>query len=119
MAQSTYVVLIKVNGQLLEGRSVKIKWGTPVREAQMAAGVMGRHYTVKPESSQISVTIVHRDAGPTIEEMAAWENVTLLCECDSGPKYQVDGAFVSNSIELGDEGAGITLEFTGPPAVQI
>ena len=117
MAQATYTVIVKVNGNTLEGRSVKIKWGTPTREPQLSAGVMGRHYTVKPENSQVSVTILHRD-GFDLDEMATWENVTLVCSCDSGPTYQIDGAYVSNSIELGDEGAGVTLEFSGPPAVQ-
>lgn len=45
--------------------------------------------------------------------------MTLVCECDSGPTYQIDGAYVSNSIELSDEGGGINVEFSGPPAVQI
>ena len=115
MAQVTYTVLVKVNGSTLEGRSVKIKWGTPTREPQLSAGVMGRHYTVKPENSQVTVTILHRD-GFDIDEIRGWQNVTLVCECDSGPLYQIDGEYVSNSIELGDEGAGISIEFTGPPA---
>jgi hypothetical protein len=119
MAQATYTILVKVNGQTLEGKGVKIKWGLPTREAQLAAGVMGRHYTVKPESSMVTVTLLHRDGSPTIDEIAGWQDVTLVCECDSGPTYQIDGAYVSNSIELGDEGGGISVEFTGPPAVQI
>lgn len=118
MAQATYTVLVKVNGETLEGRSVKIKWGTPTREPQMANGVMGRHFTVKPESSMVTVTILHRD-GFDLDKVAAWENVTLVCECDSGPTYQIDGAYVSNSPELSDEGGGINVEFSGPPAVQI
>lgn len=118
MAQATYTVIVKVDGSTLEGRSVKVKFGTPTREPQMAAGVMGRHFTEKPENSQISVTILHRD-GFDLDTMAAWRNVTLVCTCDSGPSYQVDGAYVSNSIELGDEGAGVTLDFAGPPAVAL
>lgn len=118
MAQATWTVLVKVNGNTLEGRSVKVKWGTPTREPQLAAGVMGRHYTVKPENSQVTVTILHRD-GFDLDEVATWENVTLVCECDSGPTYQIDGAYVSNSIELSDEGGGISVEFSGPPATQV
>lgn len=118
MAKATYTVIVKVDGSTLEGRSVKVKFGTPTREPQMAAGLMGRHFTEKPEASQISVTILHRD-GFDLDTMAGWSNVTLVCTCDSGPSYQVDGAYVSNSIELGDEGAGVTLEFSGPPAVAL
>lgn len=118
MASSTWTVLVKVNGNTLEGRSVKVKFGTPTREPQLSAGVMGRHYTTKPESSMVTVTILHRD-GFDLDEVATWENVTLVLECDSGPTYQIDGAYVSNSIELSDEGNGITVEFTGPPAQAI
>ena len=66
MAQATYTVLVKVNGNTLEGRSVKVKWGTPTREPQMAAGVMGRHFTVKPENSQVTVTILPKVSGQIV-----------------------------------------------------
>lgn len=118
MAQATYTILIKVNGSTLEARSVKVKFGTPTREPQLAAGVMGRHFTVKPEASMVSCTLLHRN-GLSIEEINSWVGVTLVCESDSGPVYQIDGAYVSNAFELGDEGAGISIEFAGPPAVQI
>lgn len=114
MAQGTGTVIIKVNGKMLEGRAVKFKWGGFSRELQMSAGVY-RHYISKPEASQVTVTIMHMD-GFDLDEIRNWENVTLVCECDNGPTYQIDGACVTNSPELGDEGAGVTLEFGGPPA---
>lgn len=118
MAQATYTILIKVNGSTLEAKSVKVKFGKPSREPQLAAGIMGRHYTVKPEASMVSCTILHRD-GLSVDEVAGWEGVTLVCETDAGPTYQIDGAYVSNSPELSDEGGGISVEFAGPPAVEI
>ena len=118
MAQATYTILIKVNGSTLEARSVKFKPGTPTREPQLAAGIMGRHFTVKPEASMVSCTILHRQ-GFSIAEINSWVGVTLVCECDSGPSYQIDGAYVSNAFELGDEGAGANVEFAGPPAIEL
>lgn len=118
MAQATYTIIIIVNGKTLEGKSVKWKWGTPSREPQMAAGVAGRHYTEKPEPSAVSVTVLHLgDFDP--DEVGGWVNVTLVGQCDNGPRYQVDGAYVTNPIELGDEGAGVSIEFAGPPATKV
>ena len=118
MAQATYTILIKVNGVTLEARSVKVSLGKPSREPQLAAGVMGRHYTVKPEPSKVSCIVLHRD-GTSIDEIGGWSDVTLVLECDSGLSYQIDGAYTSNSPELSDEGGGVSVEFSGPPAIQI
>ena len=115
MALVTGTILVKVNGNTLEGRSVKIKFGGYTKEAQTSAGVAGRHYFRKPEPSMVSVTVAHYGYF-SLEEINAWDNVTLVVETDSGQTFQIDGAYVSNSIELGDEGAGISIEFTGPPA---
>lgn len=118
MAQATWTILIKVGGSTLEARGVKVKFGTPTREPQLAAGIMGRHFTVKPEASMVSCTILHRN-GLSIDEINGWVGVTLVCECDSGPTYQIDGCYVANSFELSDEGGGVSVEFAGPPAIQI
>lgn len=118
MSQSTWTIILKVNGETLEARSVKVKLGTPTREPVLAAGVMGRHYTVKPENSQITCIVVHRD-GFDLDKWATTENVSVVCISDAGPTYQISGAFVSNSLEISDEGGGVTLELIGPPAVAV
>jgi hypothetical protein len=118
MAQATWTIILKVNSDTLEARSVKVKLGTPTREPQLAAGVMGRHFTVKPEASMVTCTVLHRD-GWDLDKWATTENVSLVCISDAGPTYQIDGAYVSNSLEIADEGGGIQLEFTGPPATAV
>ena len=119
MSQATYTIIIKVNGQTLQGTSTEITFGGFSREFKTAAGVAGRHFVRKPEMGIATVNILHTPDGPTIEEMRNWENVTLVAECDNGIVYQSDGAAVTNVIKLGDEGKGIDLEFGGPPFSEV
>lgn len=119
MSQATYTIIVKVNGQTLQGTSTKIVFGGHSREFKTAAGVAGRHFTKKPEMATLTVNVLHLPDGPTVDEMRNWENVTLVAECDNELVYQSDGAAVTNVIELGDEGKGIDLEFGGPPFTQV
>lgn len=119
MSQATYTIVCKVNGETLQGTSVKVKFGGFRREDKTAAGIAGRDYVEIPEASMVTVTILHTEDTPPIDVMRNWKNVTLVLECDNGKTYQCDGAKVSNAFELGDEGGGITLEFTGPPITEV
>lgn len=120
MSVSTGTIYVKVNAELFEFKpGVKVKLGLPTREPQVAAGVAGRHFIVKPEPSMVSGTLLHRAESPDLDAMASWENVSILVETDSGVFFAIDGAYVSNSPELSDEGGGVNIEFTGPSARQI
>lgn len=119
MAQATFTIVIKINGQTLQGTTTKFKPGGVSRELKTAAGVAGRNHVEKPEPSMCSVTILHTPDGPKLDEIRNWTNVTLVAECDNGITWQVDGAMVTNPFELSDEGGGIALEFGGPPAVEV
>lgn len=114
MSQATYTIIIKVNGQTLQGTSTDITFGGFSREFKTAAGVAGRHHVRKPEAGMLTVNILHTEDTPSIDEMRNWENVTLVAECDNGLVYQSDGAAVTNVLKLSDEGKGIDLEFGGP-----
>lgn len=119
MSQATYTIIVKVNGQTLQGTSTDVTFGGVSREFKTAAGRAGVHYTEKPEMALLTVNVLHIPDGPTIEDMRNWRNVTLVAECDNDITYQSDGAAVTNVIKLGDEGKGIDLEFGGPPFIQV
>lgn len=119
MSVATYTIIVKINGQTLQGTSVSFTPGGFTRESKTAAGQAGRHFVRIPQQSMCSVTILHTADGPSLEEMRNWENVTLVAECDSSVNYQIDNAFVVNAFEISDEGGGIQLDFEGPPANEL
>lgn len=119
MAVATYTIIVKINGQTLQGTSVSFTPGGFTRESKTAAGKAGRHFVRIPQQSMCSVTILDLPDGPSLDEMRNWENVTLVAECDNGKAYQIDNAFVVNAFEISDEGGGIQLDFEGPEATEL
>lgn len=118
MSQKTGVILLKVDGFVLEAMpGVKANMGNPERSSVIANnGVVGFFET--PKESMVSCTIPH-DAKTDFDKITNWTNVTIVINPDAGPSYQIDGAFLSNSLELTDAGGGVALEFKGPRAKKL
>lgn len=115
MSKKTGIVIIKVDGFVLEAAlGVKYNFGNPERAEVFGNGKVSGFYET-PKPSMVSCTIQH-DALFDIKKITSWDNVTLVVRPDAGPSYQIDGAFLSNTLELSDQGGGIPLEFKGPPA---
>jgi hypothetical protein len=114
MSQKTYSIIIKVNGDTLEALpGAQITFGGFTREPLMVNGKAGRHHIKKPVHGSCSFKLAH---GPEvdIDAIRAWEEVTLVAECDSGVTYQMAGAYTTNALELADGDGGLSVEMAGP-----
>lgn len=118
MSQHTGIILIKVNGKVLQGLpGVKSNLGGMTRTSVIANnGVAGFYET--PVESMVQVTLPH-DANTNMEEIQGWKNVTIVINPDAGNSYQINNAFQSNAIELSDQGGGFAVEFKGPKAKKL
>lgn len=118
MSQKTGTVIIKVDGLALDMMpGVKFTLGNSERTTVMANGRVTGFFEA-PKESMVSGTISH-DALTDLAKITGWANVTLVIKPDAGPSYQIDGAFLSNTLELSDAGGGIPLEFKGPTAKKL
>ncbi len=118
MAQKTGVILIKVNGTVLQAiPGVKVNMGGMERTEVIANGdVVGFYET--PKASMVTCTIPH-GADTNLAEIQGWKDVTIVVNPDVGASYQINGAFQSNVIELTDQGGGFAVEFKGPRAKKL
>ena len=118
MSQKTGTIIIKVDGFALESLpGVKFNLGNPERTSVLANGRVAGFFEA-PKESMVSCTISH-DALTDLEKITSWDNVTIVINPDAGSSYQIDKAFLSNSLELSDAGGGIPLEFKGPAAKKL
>lgn len=118
MAQKTGVILIKVDGQVLEAMpGVKLQMGGPERTEIIANGDVAGFYST-PKASLVQCTLPH-GADTDLKKIQNWTNVTLVINPDVGASYQINNAFQSNVIELSDQGGGFAVEFKGPAAKKL
>lgn len=119
MAQKTYTIVIKVNGENVDSLpGAQITFGGATREPIMVNGKPGRDFIVKPEPGKCSFKIAH-GSDTDIEKVRSWVEVTLVANCDSGPSYQMAGAYVTNALEIADGDGALQVEMAGPPWEQL
>lgn len=118
MSQKAGTVLVKVDGFVLEMMpGVKFNLGNPERTEVLANGTMSGFFEV-PKFSMVSGTVPY-DAKTDLEKITNWKNVTIVINPDAGGSWQIDGAFLANSLEISDGGGGVPLEFKGPAAKKL
>lgn len=118
MSKKTGVILIKVDGQVLQAMpGVKVNMGGPERTAVIANNDVAGFYET-PKESMVQCTLPH-DANTDLEKIQNWDDVTIVINPDAGPSYQINHAFQSNVIELSDQGGGFAVEFKGPRATKL
>lgn len=118
MSQKAGTVLVKVDGFVLEMMpGVKFNLGNPERTEVIANGDVSGYF-VAPKPSMVSGTVPY-DAKTDLEKIKNWDNVTIVVNPDAGGSYQIDKAFLSNSLEISDGGGGVPLEFKGPAAKKL
>ncbi|SPD73817.1 conserved hypothetical protein [uncultured Desulfobacterium sp.] len=110
---------IKVDGMMLETLpGAKIDIGGVERTTVVgAARVAGFYETPKPSKVECEIS-VGKDT--KLEEYGAMDSVTINFECDTGQQYVVQGAWLTNTLELtASEGGKVPLTFEGPPADEL
>lgn len=118
MSQKTGVILIKVNGKVLQAQAgVKVNMGGVERTPVIANNEVAGFYET-PKESMVQATLPH-DADTNLEEIQGWKDVTIVINPDAGASYQINKAFQSNVIELSDQGGGFAVEFKGPRAKKL
>lgn len=119
MALKTFVIVIKVNGKTVESLpGAKLMFGGYDRKPLTVNGRAGEHFTEEPQPGGCSFKIAH-SADTDVDEVRNWKGVTLQAYCDSGPVYQMAGAYTSKPVELSDGDGGMTVEMAGPPWEEI
>jgi hypothetical protein len=110
---------IKVNGALLESMpGAKLVLGgfkrTPVVGANKVLG-----FSEEPVPGTVECELaVSKESKP--EEWAAWSDVSVTFECDTGQVYIVRGAFLEEPPELtAEEGGKVPVKLTGQRAERV
>jgi hypothetical protein len=118
MGKKAGVILIKVNGKVLEAMpGVKVQMGGMERTEVIANdGVAGFYET--PKGSMVQCTVPY-GADTNLEELQAITNATIVINPDVGASAQINNAWQSNVVELSDQGGGFALEFKGPKAKRL
>lgn len=114
MSQVTGIVTIK-----LDGREVQSKEGAKLNTGgfQRTSVVVGKkvHYSEKVMPASIECTLAHM-ATTSVTWLNGITNATAIFETDTGKKYTINGAFVSEPCSLTGGEGDLTLKLEGPPA---
>lgn len=119
MPQVTNIVLVKINGLLVQAKGdVSFNPGTPEREEVYADNrFIGP--TESPRVSEVEFKIAHT-AGRDLVELGNLTDADVQVETDTGSVYQISNAFVSTAPVLSGESAGDTaVTIKGDPAITV
>ena len=119
MAQVTNIVLVKINGLLVQSKGdVSFNAGTPEREEVYADNRM-----IGPTESPRVATVEFKVAHTAGTDIVALGNITdadVQVETDTGSVYQISNAFVSTAAVLSGESAGdVAISIKGDPAITV
>lgn len=119
MAQKTFTIVIKVNGESVQSLpGAKLMFGGFKRTALTVDGRAGEHFTEEPQPGGAEFKISH-GADTDVDQIRNWKFVTLQAFCDSGVAYQMANAFTSEAVDLSDGDGAITVKMSGPPWEEI
>lgn len=115
MAQKTGRIIIKLDGTTLQSKQgARLQVGGIQREADISD--QGQTFWMERYApAQVVATLIHT-AQTDLEALRDFAGGTVLFECDTGRRYTVPNAFVTELGELTNGEIEVTI--AGDPAVQ-
>lgn len=116
MAQVTGICRVRADGKTFRTKDgAKFDPGGVERVTVVGTEVHG--YAEKPRPSSLECTVAHT-AEINIDDLRKMKNVQLEFECDTGPVFTVNGAWLAEPPVLTAGEGDLELKFAGPPADQ-
>ena len=115
--QLTGIAFVKVDGELLQSKpGAKINLGGFKNTPQTGHRVYG--FTQEVVAAELECTLVHSFSTP-VEDLRSKTDSVVQFETDTGKTYQINGAFIMETLELTDGEGELTLKFAGDPAIEL
>jgi hypothetical protein len=116
VAKITGRVFIKIDGKIQRSKEgAKINLGGVERTSISGTEVYG--YAEKPKPSSCEFTLIHA-ADTDLPALNALTDATIEFETDTGKRYAILGAWLTEPPELTAGGGEVSMKFEGPPAVE-
>lgn len=120
MAAMTGTLIFKLDSQTYETEegSVDVEFGGPVYEGKIAPSTGRYNDFEKTTPGKISATL-HHTKEVDVEFLRRFRDGEVVIECkDTKKQWQMNGASISESLKLQDNGRGMPITVMGAPLVQ-
>ena len=109
---------IRANGQVIEtAKGATLDIGGTKANPVTVGRVVGWAEETVPAMVECETTL---RAGMSLETFRRMAGVTVIFECDTGQRYVINDAFVTDTPTMKDgEGGNVTLKFAGPQAEEV
>ncbi|MFN7305519.1 MAG: phage tail tube protein [Acetobacteraceae bacterium] len=109
---------IRANGQVIEtAKGASLDVGGTKRNPVTVGRVVGWSEETVPAMVECETTL---RSGMSLETLRRLAGVTVIFECDTGQRYVINDAFLTDTPTMKDgEGGNVTLKFAGPAAEEV
>ena len=109
---------IRANGQVIEtAKGATLDIGGTKANPVTVGRVVGWAEETVPAMVECETTL---RTGMSLETFRRMAGVTVIFECDTGQRYVINDAFVTDTPTMKDgEGGNIVLKFSGPSAEEV
>jgi hypothetical protein len=109
---------IRVNGRVIESaKGASLDVGGTKRNPVTVGRVVGWSEETMPAMVECETSL---RSGMSLETFRNMAGVTLIFECDTGQRYVINDAFLTDTPTMKDgEGGNVTLKFSGPSAEEV
>ncbi len=109
---------IRANGQVIEtAKGASLDLGGTKRNPVIPGRVVG--WAEETVAAMVECETSLR-AGMSMEALRNLAGVTVIFECDTGQRYVINDAFLTDTPTMKDgEGGNVTLKFAGPAAEEV
>lgn len=109
---------IRANGQVIEtAKGASLDIGGTKRNPVTVGRVVGWAEETVPAMVECETSLRQ---GMSLETLRRLAGVTVIFECDTGQRYVINDAFLTDSPTMKDgEGGNVTLKFAGPGAEEV
>lgn len=109
---------LRMNGQVIEtAKGASLDIGGVKRNPVVAGRMIGWAEETVPAMIEAETSLM---AGMSLEAIRDFRNGTAIFECDTGQRYVIADAFVTEAVTLKDgEGGNVTIRIAGLPAEEL
>jgi hypothetical protein len=110
--------IIRANGQVIDtAKGASLDLGGTKRNPVISGRILGWAEETVPAMLECETSL---RAGMSIETFRNMAGVTVIFECDTGQRYVINDAFLTDAPTMKDgEGGNVMLKFAGPGAEEV